>query len=49
MEDGFYWVKPDTDDPWEVALYANEAWWFHGMSDGAEEVETIGHQVEPPT
>ena len=48
MEDGYYWVKPDAGEPWEVALYSNDAWWFHAVEHGVEDVEEIGPRIEPP-
>ena len=48
MEDGFYWVRPEADEPWEVARFSDSAWWFHGVEHGAEEVEETGPRVEPP-
>ena len=48
QEDGFYWVKSEADEPWEVALYSDGAWWFHGVEEGAEDVDEIGTRVEQP-
>jgi hypothetical protein len=48
MDNGFYWVRPETDEPWEVALFQDDAWWFHGIEHGAEQVDEIGPQLAPP-
>lgn len=46
QENEFYWVKADVDEPWEVALYSDGVWWFHGVEEGAENVEEIGSRIE---
>ena len=48
QEDRFYWVKSNTDEPWEVALYTNCAWWFHGAEEDAENIKEMGMRVEQP-
>ena len=48
MDNGFYWVKPNAGDPWEVALYSDTAWWFHGLDHGSEDVEELCPIVDPP-
>jgi hypothetical protein len=40
-EEGYYWVRPNADEPFELALYRDGAWWFIGLSKGAESVEEI--------
>jgi len=47
-DEGAYWVRPNEADPWEVALYCDDAWWFHGIEEGAEGVDVIGPSVLPP-
>ena len=47
-DEGAYWVRPNKADPWEVALYCDDAWWFHGIEEGAEGVDVIGPSVLPP-
>ena len=44
-EDGYYWVRPNGEEPFEPALYKDGAWWFIGLSEGAESVEEIGEMV----
>lgn len=48
IEDGhYYWVRPNADDPFEVALYKDGAWWFIGLEEGAESVEEVENKVLP--
>ena len=42
LEDGFYWVKSNTDAAWEVALYTACARWFYGAEEGTKNAEEIG-------
>ena len=44
-EEGYYWVRPNADEPFEPALYRDGAWWFIGLSEGAESVEEIGEMI----
>lgn len=46
IDEGFYWVRPNEDEPFEVALFKDRIWWFHGLSEGAETIEEIGAKVE---
>ncbi len=48
MDNGFYWVKGNAGDPWEVAFYHEEAWWFCAAEHGVAEVAEIGPHLEPP-
>ena len=48
LEDGFYWVKSNTDEPWEVALYTACARWFYGAEEGTENTEKMGVRVKHP-
>jgi hypothetical protein len=46
LEEGYYWVKPDAEAPFEPALYKDAAWWFIGLSEGIESVEEVGDAVK---
>jgi hypothetical protein len=46
LNEGFYWVRPNADDPFEPALYKDGAWWFVGVTEGAEDVEELGEPVK---
>ncbi len=36
-EPGFYWVKPNANDPWEVARYNHGSWEPVGYGPGAQD------------
>lgn len=46
LDEGYYWVRPHADEPFEPALYKDGAWWFIGLSEGAESVEEVGGAIE---
>ena len=46
-EEGFYWIKLESEEDWQPAQYAAEVWWVTGDDVYYEdnEVAVVGEQI----